>query len=139
MKNQSENKTMYTGNGGYDNKNTNNDVNFDLGGFHHINRSVNTVLCFYENIERLNNLLKSDIINNDFYTKILTELNNFTFDKEKFINSLRTFEKPEPEMIETKQSIKKSFDSDDEDNDKSRGNYDLCDNIPTKKYMKRLI
>ncbi len=132
MKNQSENKTVYTGNGGYK---PNSNVNFDLNEFHHINRSVNTVLCFYENIERLNKLSKSNIIDNDFYTKLLTELNNFTFDKEKFINSLHTIETSEPEIekVETIEKVekmtKKSFDEDDDNS---------YDKTPTKKYMKRL-
>ena len=86
IKNQTDVKTMYTGNGGY--KYGENNTAVDLGNFHHLNRTMNTLLSYYENIERLNKLRLSNTIESDFYAQIMVKLNEFTFDKQKIIESL---------------------------------------------------
>jgi len=87
MKNKSDVITSYTNDGGYKYKNSNNDM-INLNNFYHLNRTMNAVLSYYENIERLSKLKKHNIIEEDFYEKIMEKLNEFSFDKNKIIDSL---------------------------------------------------
>lgn len=132
IKNKSDTKTMYTGDGGYkygENKTQN---TIDLNEFHHINRTMNIVLSYYENIERLNKLKKNNLVDEDFYNKLITKLNDFTFDKEKIIESFNLkqekSEQIEEKNEETEKPKKKEKSSDNLDND-----------YITKKYTKRMI
>jgi hypothetical protein len=77
---------MYTNDGGYqygENKNI-----LNLNDFHHMNRTLNTVISYYENIERLNKLKENKTIEEDFYNDLIKKIKEFTFDKQQIINSL---------------------------------------------------
>ena len=87
MRNKSDNKTMYTQDGGYVYGEKKSNI-IDLNDFHHINRTMNTVLSYYENINRLNILKTNKIIDDQFYTDLMKKLNEFTFDKQKIIDSI---------------------------------------------------
>lgn len=135
MKHKSDNSTPYTNDGGYI-LNSQNLDNFsvNLGDMHHINRTMHTVLNFYENISRLNKLKQEKIIDNDFYNDLIKGLNDFTFDKQKIIESIKLKKSEKTENTEkaekaekTKKPEKKYEDSDSKD-----------DEMP-KKMKKRLI
>jgi len=139
IKNKTDTKTMYTNDGGYkygENKTQN---TIDLNEFHHINRTMNIVLSYYENIERLNKLKKNDLIDEDFYNKLMVKLNNFTFDKEKIIESLILKQENQIQSEKNEEDIPKK---NEEDIPKKKEKYynDKSDNdYITKKYIKRMI
>jgi hypothetical protein len=134
MKNQTDVKTVYTNDGGYkynstnstnsnnsnnstnSNKITDSDIFLELGKIHNVNRTMNTVLCYYENIERLNQLYKSKTIDENFYKKILLQLNEFSFDKEKILKSLN---QNNEEKIDSKSNLDNSDNSDNSDDSNS--------------------
>jgi hypothetical protein len=124
MKHKSDVTTSYTNDGGYVLNAQNNDFSVNLGDMHHINRTMQTVLNFYENISRLNKLKQDKLIDNDFYNDLIKGLNEFTFDKQKIIDSIK-LKKSEKQ----KKSDKKYEDDDIQTKD---------DEIP-KKMKKRLI
>lgn len=129
-------QTQYTNDGGYTLSAPSNNTTLDLSEFHNINRTMNTVLHFYENISRLNKLKDEKIIDNDFYNDLIKELNNFKFDKEKILNNLnpiisntkQTNVILKKDSVNEKKQIKKCNNSDDESID-----------IPIKKLKKRII
>jgi hypothetical protein len=150
MKNQSDVKTIYTGDGGYkygENKKENHKI--DLGEFHHINRTMNSVLSFYENIQRLNKLKKSEAIDEKFYNKLMDKLNAFSFDKEKIIESLDVSNLSNQNLSNQNLSNQNLSNQDTEITDdkpmkkekkyKEMKDDDSNDNFETKKIKKRLI
>jgi hypothetical protein len=133
MRNKSDTKTMYTGDGGYKYGETKAKIgggNDELSSFHNINRTMNTILSYYENIDRLNRLKQSKTIDDDFYKQLMTQLNNFTFDKQKIINSLNS---------NTNEIEIKTEDSDEKPKKKSKELKDEDDGLYIKKIKKRLI
>lgn len=84
MKNKSDNQTPYTNDGGY----VFNASQLDFSELHHVNRIMNNVLYFYENISRLNKLKEDKIIDEDFYNAIVKKLDKINIDKDKLLNSL---------------------------------------------------
>ena len=144
MKHKLDNSTPYTNDGGYV-LNSQNLDNFsvNLGDMHHVNRTMQTVLNFYENISRLNKLKQEKLIDNEFYNDIMKGLNDFTFDKQKIIDSIK-FKKTEKSeksaKIEKSDKIEKSEKT--ENPNKTYKKYDDSDSkddeIP-KKMKKRLI
>jgi len=74
MRNKSDIKTMYTNDDGYKYQETNNIL--DLNDFYHVNRTMNTLLNYYENIERLNKLKLSNTIDEEFYNQLINKLSN---------------------------------------------------------------
>lgn len=140
MKNQTDVKTVYTGDGGYkygsnDNKG---DIFLEMGKIHHVNRTMNTILCYYENIDRLNRLKESRTIDDDFYKKLILQINEFAFDKEKI---LKSFEKTE--NISSNNNSNDNSDKNDECEEtpkkKEKSNKDDDDGFYMKKIKKRLI
>lgn len=86
MRSKTDTKTMYTNDGGYqygENKNI-----LNLNDFHHMSRTLNTVISYYENIDRLNKLKENNTIEEDFYNNLIKKIKEFTFDKQQIINSL---------------------------------------------------
>jgi hypothetical protein len=98
IKNKSAVNTQYTNDGGYEyKKKSNHNHNLtggdksnllDLSEFQHINRVVGTVANFYENISRLNKLKDDDIIDEKFYKQLMKRIKEFTFDKDKILQSI---------------------------------------------------
>lgn len=155
--------TQYTNDGGYTlstSTATSTSTMPDLGEFHHVNRTMNTVLDFYENISRLNKLKSDNIIDEDFYNQLIKKLIKFKFDKDKIISSLDTSTQNQLSSVshnETKSEKSEKKKKDDTSNDEIRPikknkdikptkkNYDSDDDasveieIPTTKYKKRLI
>lgn len=121
MKNQSDVKTMYTGDGGYK-YGEKTDAYSEIGKIQNINRTMNTVLSFYENIERLNKLKQSNAIDNDFYKNIMVQLNKFTINKDAIIKSFDGYQEQENYDVSDKKqsdvsekSQKKIYDNDSGD------------------------
>lgn len=140
MRNKSDTKTMYTGDGGYkygETKTKTSNGNDELSSFHNINRTMNTILSYYENIERLNRLKQSKTIDDDFYKQLMSQLNNFTFDKQKIINSLNS--NNTNEKTNTSATDTKSDDSDEKPKKKNKELKDEDDGLYMKKIKKRLI
>ena len=88
MKNKTDTKTVYTNDTGYKYGESSKTNILDLNEFHNLNRTMNTVLSYYENIERLNKLKGSNTIDEQFYTQLMGKLKEFVFDKEKIVESL---------------------------------------------------
>ncbi len=149
MRNKTDTKTMYTNDGGYvynsdksqTNKTSQNSV-VDLNDIYNVNRTLNAVINFYENMERLQKLKDNKTIDEDFYKELVNNLRNFNIDKDKIINSLKTSkvsskssqqeEEPEPELeqkeeTKLKQTKSQSFSKEDDE-----GTY-------VKKIRKRMI
>ena len=109
-----------------------------MGKIHHVNRTMNTILCYYENIERLNRLKESKTIDDDFYKKLILQINEFAFDKEKI---LKSFEKTE--NISSDNNSNDNSDKNDECEEtpkkKEKSNKDEDDGFYMKKIKKRLI
>jgi hypothetical protein len=144
MRSKTDTKTMYTNEGGYqygENKNI-----LDLNEFHHMNRTLNTVISYYENIDRLNKLKQNNVIEEDFYNELIKKIKEFTFDKNQIIRSLdvkqqdlkqQDLKQQDLKQEEIKEEVKEKVKeekkvsnkkSDDEDND-----------THNKKYKKRMI
>jgi hypothetical protein len=92
-------KTQYTNDGGYNineegNEKTDIDLDnvVDLGNFHHVNRIMDAVLKYYENISRLNKLKSEKIIDDDLYHIFVNKLKEFKFDKFSIINGLNVYD-----------------------------------------------
>jgi hypothetical protein len=133
MKHKSDVTTSYTNDGGYTlNEKNINDSNINLGDMHHINRTMQTVLNFYENIARLNKLKQDKLIDNDFYNDLMKGLNEFTFDKQKIIDSIKLKKSEKSEKTDKSEKPKKSDKKYDNNSDSKD------DDIP-KKMKKRLI
>ena len=151
--------TQYTNDGGYT-LSTTTPIASDLGEFHHINRTMNTVLHFYENISRLNKLKQEKIIDEDFYNQLIKKLNKFEFDKDKIISSLDISTQNHLSNVshnESKSQNSEKKKKEDTLNDEicpikknkdiksTKKNYDSDDDatveieIPTTKFKKRLI
>jgi len=145
MKNKSDNGTQYTNDGGYV-LNQNNTNILDLNDFYNINRTMNAVINYYENIGKLNKLKSEKIIDEPFYNDLISKLNQFSFDKKKIIDSLIISEKPDKldktddsDKIKKKEKnnkqekkIEKKIDTDSDD-----GSVEI--EIPVKKLKKRLF
>jgi hypothetical protein len=148
MRNKTDTKTMYTNDGGYvynSDKSQNNQTSqnsiVDLNDIYNVNRTMNAVINFYENMERLQKLKDNKTIDEDFYKELVNKLRDFNIDKDKIINSFKTTktsskssqkqeEEPEPEQKEeTKPKQTKSQSSTKDDDD---GTY-------VKKIRKRMI
>lgn len=119
MKNKSDVVTTYTNDGGYKYQKSNNDM-IDLNNFYHLNRTMNAVLSYYENIERLSKLKKHNIIDEDFYDKLMEKLNKFNFDKNKIIDSL---------IVKDKDLSKNKLDNIDENSVDSVDSVDDVDDV----------
>jgi len=149
IKNQTDVKTVYTGDGGYkygENKIIkDSDIFLEIGKIHNINRTINAVLCYYENIERLNRLKESKTIDDDFYKKLILQINEFTFDKEKI---LKSFKKTENNTEQNNSEQNNSEQNNSEQNNQiieipkkknKSNNDDDNDDFYMKKIKKRLV
>jgi hypothetical protein len=138
MRSKTDTKTMYTNDGGYQYGEHKNIVN--LNEFHNMNRTLNTVISYYENIDRLNKLKENKTIEEDFYNDLIKKVKEFTFDKQQIINSLdlksseqtdtitKNIEKEEELVVEKpKKEEKKTFTKNSDDD------------TYVKKHKKRLI
>lgn len=108
MKNKTDTKTMYTNDTGYKYGESTSTNILDLNDFHNLNRTMNTVLSYYENIERLNKLKNSNTIDENFYNKLMEKLKDFTFDKEKIIDSIGVKNTSSKNIIESDTESNKS-------------------------------
>ena len=140
MRSKTDTKTMYTNDGGYqygENKNI-----LNLNEFHHMNRTLNTVITYYENIDRLNKLKENKTIEEDFYNELIKKMKEFTFDKQQIINSLNL---KQNEDITQNENIKKEDNGDKEDEKpkkeekKTYTKNSEDDDTYVKKHKKRLI
>jgi hypothetical protein len=152
MRNKSDNQTQYTNDGGYvlnQNNNTNTNV-LDLNDFYNINRTMNAVINYYENISKLNKLKSEKIIDDTFYNDLISKLNQFSFDKNKIINSLIITEKIDEKKLDKTNKSEKTDDSDKiKKKDKKNKTETKIDTesddesveieIPVKKLKKRLL
>lgn len=132
MKNKSEQQTPYTGDGGYVYNPTPSPL--DFSELHHVNRTMNTVLHFYENISRLNKLRSDKIIDDDFYNKLVQKLDKIKINihKDKVINSLEsTNNNPNPN------SNPEQSDNKSEKEDKKNKSEKSEDVKPVKKFTKK--
>lgn len=150
MRNKSDN-TQYTNDGGYVLNQNNNTNVLDLNYFYNINRTMNAVINYYENISKLNKLKSEKIIDEPFYNDLISKLNQFSFDKTKIINSLIISEKNTEKTDKTDKSektddidkIKKKEKKNKQEN-KQENKTDSDDasveiEIPVKKLKKRLL
>jgi hypothetical protein len=146
MRSKTDTKTMYTNDGGYqygENKNV-----LNLNDFHHMNRTLNTVISYYENIDRLNKLKENKTIEEDFYNNLIKKIKEFTFDKQQIINSLdvklikenNNTNNSEKECKEDKSDEKqKKEEKEEREEKKSYSKNSEDDDTYVKKYKKRLI
>ena len=146
MRNKSDNQTPYTNDGGYVLNAQSNTL--DLSEFHNVNRTMNTVLHFYENILRLNKLKEENIIDESFYNDLIKKLNKFEFDKNKITNSITNSITNNTEHklnTETKESSVKKDKKEKTDKkaqkkkDESSDEASIEIEIPVKKLKKRII
>ena len=138
MRSKTDTKTMYTTDGGYNYGEHKNILN--LNDFHHMNRTLNTVISYYENIERLNKLKENKTIEEEFYTELIKKVKEFTFDKQQIINSLDVKLVKEKDDSETKDTEKEELvveKSKKEEKKTFTKNSD--DDTYVKKHKKRLI
>jgi hypothetical protein len=138
MRSKTDTKTMYTNDGGYQYGEHKNILN--LNDFHHMNRTLNTVISYYENIERLNKLKENKTIEEEFYTELIKKVKEFTFDKQQIINSLDVKLVKEKDDSETKDTEKEELvveKSKKEEKKTFTKNSD--DDTYVKKHKKRLI
>ena len=133
MKNKSDQQTPYTGDGGYVYNPTSSPL--DFSELHHINRTMNTVLHFYENISRLQKLKSDKIIDDDFYNKLVQKLDKVNIDKDKVLNSLDPTNNNS--NSNTEQSDKKEDKKTDEKEDKKNKSNKSEDTKPVKKFTKK--
>jgi hypothetical protein len=140
MRSKTDTKTMYTNDGGYQYGEHKNILN--LNEFHHMNRTLNTVISYYENIDRLNKLKENKTIEEDFYNELIKKMKEFTFDKQQIINSLNL---KQNEDITHNENIKKEDNRDIEDEKpkkeekKTYTKNSEDDDTYVKKHKKRLI
>lgn len=141
-------QTSYTNDGGYTMSASSTTSSLDLSEFHNINRTMNTVLHFYENISRLNKLKQEKIIDDDFYNALIKQLNEFKFDKDKIISNIDVKNMTPSSVSTTKKNNNTSTDekkSSKKNTDKSSKKKDESDDdsveieIPIKKLKKRII
>ena len=138
MRSKTDTKTMYTNDGGYNYGEHKNILN--LNDFHHMNRTLNTVISYYENIDRLNKLKENKTIEEDFYNDLIKKMKEFTFDKQQIINSLDVKLVKEKDDSETKDTEKEELvveKSKKEEKKTFTKNSD--DDTYVKKHKKRLI
>ena len=138
MRSKTDVKTMYTNDGGYqygENKNV-----LQLNDFHHMNRTLNTVISYYENIERLNKLRDNKTIDEEFYNNLIKKIKEFTFDKQQIINSLDVKLVKEKDDSKTKETEKEEVivEKPKKEEKKSYKNSE-DDDTYVKKHTKRLI
>ncbi len=138
MRSKTDTKTMYTNDGGYqygENKNI-----LNLNDFHHMNRTLNTVISYYENIDRLNKLKENKTIEEDFYNELIKKMKEFTFDKQQIINSLN-FKASEQTVTETKETEKEDavVEKPKKEEKKTFTKNSEDDDTYVKKHKKRLI
>ena len=155
MKNKSSQQTPYTNDGGYVLNTSSQSIPTltELNEFHHVNRTMNTILHFYENISRLNKLKEEKIIDNDFYNALIKKLNKFEFDKDKIISNLDVItsqsssspstNKTDTDVISDKKEKEKHKDKDKKTTKKKDETSDddasVEIEIPIKKLKKRII
>ncbi len=123
MKNKSDHQTPYTNDGGY----VYNPTPLDFSEYHHVNRIMNTILHFYENINRLNKLKEDNIIDDAFYNALVQKLDKINIDKDKVINSLETT----ISQINTHSNTQPNTHSNTQSN--TENNSDQPDKLATKK------
>ena len=149
MRNKSDN-TQYTNDGGYVLNQNNNTNILDLNDFYNINRTMNAVINYYENISKLNKLKSEKVIDEPFYNDLISKLNQFSFDKNKIINSLIISEKNTEKTDKTEKTddidkIKKKEKKNKQENKTEKkidtesddGSVEI--EIPVKKLKKRLL
>jgi hypothetical protein len=145
IKNKPSATTQYTNDGGYEYKKKKTPEELlDLSEFQHINRVVGTVVHFYENISRLNRLHDENIIQDDFYKKLINKINDFEFDKDKIIQSIdfSNYKKSDnnddnyDDNSSDKKSDKKNNKNDTNDN--SSDKKEETKTLTKKKYGKRM-
>jgi hypothetical protein len=142
MRSKTDTKTMYTNDGGYqygENKNI-----LNLNEFHHINRTLNTVISYYENIDRLNKLKENKTIEEDFYNELIKKMKEFTFDKQQIINSLNLKQNDSilQENNKDKEDKEDKNNSDEKPKKEEKKTYSKNsedDDTYVKKHKKRLI
>lgn len=134
MKNKSDQQTPYTGDGGYVYNPTPSPL--DFSELHHVNRTMNTILHFYENISRLQKLKSDKIIDDEFYNKLVQKLDKINIDKDKVLNSIDSSNITNTNNItNTEQENKKSEKNDK--NDKKEKSEKSEDVKPVKKFTKK--
>jgi hypothetical protein len=133
MRSKTDTKTMYTNDGGYQYGEQKNVLN--LNDFHHMNRTLNTVISYYENIDRLNKLKKNNSIEEEFYNNLIKKIKEFTFDEQQIINSLDV--KPTESTKETEKEV--VIDKPKKEEKKSYSKNLEDDDTYVKKHKKRLI
>jgi hypothetical protein len=144
MRNKTDTKTMYTNDGGYvynaeKSQSSQNSI-VDLNEIYNVNRTMNAVINFYENMERLQKLKDNKTIDESFYKELINKLRDFNFDKDKIINSLKTphtsskssVKQEEPEPEEQEETKPKQTKSQSSNRDDDEGTY-------VKKIRKRMI
>jgi hypothetical protein len=145
MRNKSDN-TQYTNDGGYVLNQNNNTNVLDLNDFYNINRTMNAVINYYENISKLNKLKSEKVIDELFYNDLISKLNQFSFDKNKIINSLIISDKTDKidktddiDKIKKKEKKNKQENKTEKkiDTDSDDGSVEI--EIPVKKLKKRLL
>lgn len=129
MKNKSDQPTPYTGDGGYVYNPTTSSL--DFSELHNINRTMNTILHFYENISRLQKLKSDKIIDDEFYNNLVQKLDKINIDKDKVLNSLEPSNINTNNITNTEQENKKS----EKDDKKNKSEKD--DVKPVKKFTKK--
>lgn len=138
MRSKTDTKTMYTNDGGYQYGEHKNILN--LNDFHHMNRTLKTVISYYENIERLNKLKENKTIEEDFYNDLIKKIKEFTFDKQQIINSLNL--KQTDSTLQENNKDKEVNNNDEKPKKEEKKSYSKNsedDDTYVKKHKKRLI
>ena len=107
-----------------------------------MNRTLNTVISYYENIDRLNKLKENKSIDEDFYNELIKKIREFTFDKQQIINSLNVSEGTSQESnkhIEDKEDKNNSDEKPKKEEKKTFSKNSEDDDTYVKKHKKRLI
>ncbi len=149
MRNKTETKTMYTNDGGYVYNSDKQQVSVvdlvvNLNEVYNVNRTMNAVINFYENIERLQKLKDNKTIDEDFYNNIIIKLRNFNLDKDTIINSLnkQDTQKQQEQQSEQEQDTKQNFKPEQQPEYKQSKQSKYTDNddgTVMKKIKKRMI